>query len=115
MSKIVKIDDIEGKVYELDDWKSNQASQVKKYFIEKYNEIEERYKKLSEEYKWNKIIYESEVMFEPVIGKIYYLYQNKNNKKFLSLISPDDWSENKSLRYMGSFKQDSRQKWNKVS
>ena len=114
MNKKIKIDDVEGKVYELDDWKVDQASQVKKYFIEKYREIEEKYKNLSEEYEWNKIIYESEVMFEPVIGKIYYLYQNKNNKKFLSLISPDDWPENKGLTYIGSFKQDSRQKWDKV-
>ena len=36
MDKIIKIDDVEGKVYELDDWKPEQGVQVKKYF----NEIE---------------------------------------------------------------------------
>jgi|TARA_Y100000996_G_C22515217_1_gene640128 hypothetical protein len=114
MSKIIKIDDVEGKVYELDDWKPTQANQVKKYFIQKYHEIEQRYKELSEDFKWNKILYESEILFVPVIGKVYHLYQNKDEKRFLSLIAPDDWSKNKDVNYIASFKQDSRQKWNKV-
>ena len=29
MDKIIKIDDVEGKVYELDDWKPEQGVQVK--------------------------------------------------------------------------------------
>ena len=38
----------------------------------------------------------------------------KDEKRFLSLIAPDDWSKNKDVKYIASFKQDSRQKWNKV-
>ena len=29
--KIIKIDDVEGKVYELDNWKPEQATQVKNH------------------------------------------------------------------------------------
>mgnify|MGYP006133496717 CR=1 FL=1 len=114
MSKIIKIDDIRGNVYELDSWKPEQAPQAKKYFVEKYKEIENEYKNFLEDLEWNKIIYESEIMFVPVIGKKYFLYENKMGKRFLSLISPKDWKQNDELDFMGVFKQDSRQKWKKI-
>ena len=53
-------------------------------------------------------------MFVPVIGKKYFLYENKMGKRFLSLISPKDWKQNDELDFMGVFKQDSRQKWKKI-
>ena len=37
------------------------------------------------------------MMFKPVIGKLYYLYEKKNGKRFMSLISPDDWIKMKVL------------------
>ena len=52
-------------------------------------------------------------MFVPVMGKKYYLYTNSKGKRFLSLISPEDWRKN-DLEFIGVFKQDSRQKWQKV-
>ena len=49
-----------------------------------------------------------------MIGQEYYLYQKKNGKRFMSLINPQDWGQNKDLNYIGCFKQDSRQKWNLI-
>ena len=114
MNKIIKIDNVEGKVYELDDWKPDQGAQVKKYFTEKFKELEKKYNELIQDFNWNKIIFESEIMFTPVIGKVYYLYKNKNGNFFMSLIEPDSWGGDSDLRYIASFKQDSRQKWNLV-
>lgn len=113
MGKILKLDDIRGHVYELDNWKPKQAPQAQKYFTEKYKELEQEYKNLLEDFKWNKIIYESDVMFVPVMGKKYFLYNNSKGKRFLSLIAPEDWEKN-DLDFIGAFKQDSRQKWQKV-
>ena len=114
MNKIIKIDDIEGKVYELDDWKPEQGGQVKKYFAEKFRELKKNYDELIQDFNWNKIVFESEVMFTPVIGKMYYLYRNKNGKKFMSLIEPNSWGKDSDLTFIASFKQDSHQKWNLV-
>ena len=114
MGKIIKIDDIEGKVYELDNWKLDQSPQLKRYFNAKFDELKKNYNKLIQDFNWNKIIYESEIMFVPVIGKKYFLYENKMGKRFLSLISPKDWKQNDELDFMGVFKQDSRQKWKKI-
>lgn len=36
-------------------------------------------------------IYQSEMNFEPIISKTYYLYQKKNDIDVLSLVSPEEW------------------------
>ena len=114
MDKIIKIDDVEGKVYELDDWKPEQGVQVKKYFNEKFKELKDNYEKLLSDFNWNKLIFESDISFTPIIGKVYHLYEKENGKKFMSLISPSAWGNSSTLKFIGSFKQDSRQKWNLV-
>jgi len=111
--KIIKIDDVEGKVYELDNWKPTQATQVKNHFTERFKELKNQYDKLITDFNWNKIIFESEMLFTPVMGKTYHLFQRENGTKFMTLISPDEWGDN-NFEYIGSFKQDSRQKWNQI-
>lgn len=114
MDKIIKIDDVEGKVYELDNWKPAQGNQVKKYFSSKFVEIKKEYELLINDFNWNKIIFDSEMLFIPVMGKTYYLYKKKSGKCFMSLINPSDWKVNDKFDFVGAFAQDSRQKWNKV-
>ena len=111
--KIIKIDDVEGKVYELDNWKPEQATQVKNHFTERFKELKEAYDKLIKDFNWNKIIFESEMSFKPVIGKTYYLFQREDGTNFMTLISPEEWGKN-DFQYIGAFKQDSRQKWNHI-
>ena len=114
-NKILKIDDINGKVYEIDNWKEKQAPQLKNYFDERIDEIKILYEDLLDSYKWNKIIYESRIMFQPVVWKKYHLYQNDKGKRFLSLISPSDWNFKKNkMDFIGTFKQDTQQRWNVV-
>ena len=110
-NKIIKIDDVEGKVYEIDEWKPTQATVVKKHFTEKFKELKKAYDDLIEEFNWNKVIFESEMMFTPVMGKTYYLFQRNDGTNFMTLISPEEWGKN-DFKYIGAFKQDSRQKWN---
>jgi hypothetical protein len=40
-------------------------------------------------------IYKSKLTFEPVAGHIYYLYQKDNGEKILSMLSPEEWGEEK--------------------
>lgn len=39
------------------------------------------------------LIYDAEIPFVPVIGKTYFLYENSSQKRFLSLISPEEWKD----------------------
>ena len=119
---IIKIDDVQGAVYEIDNWKPEQSTTVKSHFTEKFKELKEAYEGLVEDFNWNKIIYESEMLTEPVMGTTYHLYQRINGSshdvgtRFMSLISEDEWGDisKYDIDYIGSFKQDSRQKWNHI-
>lgn len=39
------------------------------------------------------LIYNADLKFTPVIGKIYYLFESNQGKRYLSLLSPSDWGE----------------------
>ena len=54
--------------------------------------------------------YNSSFSFKPEKGEIYHLYQRKDEKLFLSIISPDEWN----MVYIGSFRLDSNDKWEKI-
>ena len=82
-----------------------------KYFESRMAEIKEAYKKLVEEYNWTSLVYESTYSFQPLVGKSYYLYQNKNKDLFLSLISPYEWK----MEYLGTFKLMTNGKWEKTA
>lgn len=91
-------------------WKVEKVVKTNNYFSTRYEEIKEEYRKLIEQYEWNKLVYESDFRFEPVKGKVYFLYQKQQGKLFLSLIEPELWNE----IFIGAFKLDSEDKWIKV-
>ena len=39
-------------------------------------------------YELNRLVYNSEMRFEPVIGQLYYLYEKSDGGRWLSLVSP---------------------------
>lgn len=84
------------------------VSKVNHEFKDRFDRLRQEYESLMEEYEWNKVIYESDLRFEPVVGEIYHLYV-KNNKKFISLIGPKEWNQ----EYLGTFKLNSDLKWEK--
>ena len=109
---VIKQDDV-------DTWKSEKVAKTNHYFETKYNEIKEEYRKLIEAYEWNKLVYKSEFSFEPVKGDTYYLYQRDNGTLFLSLIESWAWGKSK-LRnekpvFIGAFRLDSNDKWEKMN
>ena len=56
-------------------------------------------------------IYNAECSFEPAINQIYHLYKRKNNSKFLSMIAPEEWGNNKNLTHVCSAKLLSDHTW----
>lgn len=49
--------------------------------------------KLKERAEVSSEIYNAEIRFKPVIGKTYFLYEKKDKKKILSMIAPEEWSD----------------------
>lgn len=84
--------------------------QANNFFESKFKELKDSYQKLVDEYNWNKIIYESEYSFQPIIGQVYHLYQRENQTYWLSIINPTDWNK----KHIGSFKLLTNGKWEEV-
>jgi hypothetical protein len=91
-------------------WKNEKILKTNHYFNKKYEEINEQYHKLVEEFEWNRIVYASNYNFQPVIGERYYLYRRPNGENFLSLIKPSEWKQ----EFVGEFELDSDNKWKKI-
>ena len=70
--KIIKIDDVEGKVYELDNWKPTQATQVKNHFTEKFKELKNAYDELITDFNWNFTTYKFVSSFTKVISSSFF-------------------------------------------
>jgi len=98
------------KATNLTSFKQEKLVKTNKFFSSKYDEIKEEYRKLMESYEWNQLIYNSSFSFKPEKGEVYHLYQRSNQKLFLSIIQPNEWDE----IYIGSFRLDSNDKWEKV-
>jgi CTP:phosphocholine cytidylyltransferase-like protein len=90
-------------------WKQRSVGKVNHEFKAKFEELKKQYEQLVDEYNWNELIYNSKYSFEPVIGEIYHLYVGKNDKYFLSLISPTEWDK----PHIGSFRINTEHKWEK--
>ena len=92
-------------------WKEQAVHKTNKYFNARYEEIKEKYRKLIEEYNWNELVFGSKIPFPPIKGHVYHLYQNdKESSLFISIIAPDEWNQ----IYIGSFRLNSNDQWEKV-
>ena len=76
-------------------WKNGALHSANKYFKDRFDKIQAEALALSEEFKWNEIIFNAEMRFKPVVGKEYHLYLKTNGEYFMSLFAPNEctWGE----------------------
>lgn len=96
----IKLENIEG-------FKTKGVGKVQKTFNSELEELVQKYYNLVSEVELNNLIYNSKYSFEPIVGEVYHLYENKNNEKFLSIISPNEWNE----KHIISVRLNSDYKW----
>lgn len=92
---------------DLTGWKNSNVSKVNHQIKTEYEELKQKYEKLMEQYEYNNLIYSAEFSFEPIVGEIYHLYENKKRKIFLSIISPNECN----FDFKGSFKLNEDKMW----
>jgi hypothetical protein len=85
---------------DLSSFKSRGVSNVEKDLQLKLEKIQKEYIDTINHYNWNKLAYESDYSFEPVISNTYYLYRRTNKTFTLSMIEPDKWH----LEYIATLK-----------
>jgi hypothetical protein len=77
---------------DLSSFKSRGISQVERELRQKLEEIRESYLRTIDHFNWNKLVYEADIGFEPVVGETYHVYE-LGGRRLLSMIGPDQWSE----------------------
>ena len=91
-------------------WKNRNINKANKQIRAKYLELKAEYDKMMQELEYNNLVYNSRYNFEPLVGETYHLYRDKNEKAFLSIISPNDCG----FDFIGSFLLNSELIWKKV-
>jgi hypothetical protein len=77
---------------DLTSFKSRGISEVERELQQKLQEIREVYLQTIDHFNWNKLVYEADIQFEPIVGQTYHLYEMRG-RRLLSMISPDEWSQ----------------------
>lgn len=86
-------------------YKQAQAAEASHRFHQRYNELENAMQELMNQAQYNDRLLSADIAFKPIIGRVYHLY-NKEQKDFISMISPGEWGQKymQSLTYVGSYK-----------
>lgn len=92
-------------------WRNDGVQRVNRQFKSKFDEVRKEYEELLEKFQYNDLIYNAKFSFEPNIGEVYHLYNNKNDEPFLSIISPNQCS----FKHLGSFRLNTDKMWEKVT
>ena len=74
-------------------FKSHGLNKVDKVIKRRYEELIRDAETLQNSILLQQEVYESTYKFEPIIGQVYHLYEDKNGGKFLSIIEPELWSQ----------------------
>ncbi|MBK1832449.1 DUF2452 domain-containing protein [Roseibacillus ishigakijimensis] len=77
---------------DLSSFKSRGIARVERDLQQKLTEMREEYIATITHFNWNKLAYEADISFEPVVGEIYHLYE-ANGRHLLSLIEPEKWHQ----------------------
>ena len=92
---------------DLTTFKSRGVSQVEKTLQTKLNELRREYEAALDDFHWNKLVYEAEFGFEPIVGETYHLYEMASGFRH-SMIPPEQW---RSKKWVGTFRLNLDRKW----
>ena len=95
---------------DLTSFKSRGISQVERELQQKLKEIREAYLQTIDHFNWNKLVYEADIQFEPIVGETYHVYEMRGRRQ-LSMISPDQWAQ----KHLASVRLDVDRQWKVIS
>ena len=91
-------------------WRNDGVQRVNKQFKSKFEEVRKEYEELIQKFQYNDLVYNSKFSFEPNIGEVYHLFNNRKKESFLSIISPDQCN----FDHLGSFRLNTDKMWEKI-
>lgn len=94
---------------DLSSFKARGISEVERDLQQKLVELREQYLAAIDHFNWNKLVYEAQIQFEPVVGETYHLYQT-GSRRMLSMIAPDEWP----MPHLATFRLNVDRQWQLV-
>ena len=88
---------------------SNRKSKLYNYASSKMEDIKRQYEETINLWEWNEFVDSFHIGFEPVVGKIYYMYETSS--KFISILSPAEFRK----ECVGITKLTSEGYWEKIN
>lgn len=67
----------------------NRKNKLHSYATSKMEDIKKQYDETIQLWEWNEYVDSFNIGFEPVVGKIYYLYEGAT--KFVSILNPQEF------------------------
>ena len=77
---------------------------------QKLKEIRESYLQTIDHFNWNKLVYEADIQFEPIVGETYHVYELRGRRQ-LSMIAPDQWAQ----KHLASVRLDVDRQWKVIT
>lgn len=91
---------------DLTNFKSRGITRVERELQQELVELREAYLKVIDSFNWNKLVYEANFNFEPILGEVYHLY-DIDGRRQLSMIAPESWHQ----RWIGTFRLNADGRW----
>lgn len=98
--------------------KSHARDAMKEQTEEQLNIIFEQMKLLAKQVKEiqkrvyiSDLIYNAAIKFTPVIGKLYFLYEAEQSRRYLSLISPLEWGDKMEDKFIAEVRLNADHTW----
>jgi len=91
-------------------WINTNIHKVNKQIKARYDELKEEYEALMNKFEYNNLVYSAKFNFEPIVGETYHLYKNKEERPFLSIISPLECG----FEHLGSFRLNADKMWETI-
>ena len=95
---------------DLSSFKSRGISEVERDLQQKLAELREDYLAAIDHFNWNKLVYEAEIHFEPIVGGTYHLYESRG-RRLLSMIEPREWP----MRHLATVRLNVDRQWQVVT
>ena len=102
--------------------KSHAREAMKEQTEEQLNIIFEQMKFLAKQVKEiqsrvyvSDLIYNAEIKFTPVVGKLYFLYEVSQDRRYLSLISPVEWGDKMEDKFIAEVRLNADHTWKVIS
>jgi hypothetical protein len=86
------------------DYREVKVKEASNKLKARYDELQEEFKKLVATAQDNQLIYNANISFSPIVGKVYHLYRKESGDEWVSMVGPNEWGPNFTFEFLGSFR-----------